>query len=582
MDHHHYSEEKPVQLLISLLKQHNIRKIVASPGTTNITFIASAMHDPWFEIYSSVDERSAAYIACGLSEESQEPVVLSCTGATASRNYMPGLTEAYYRKLPILAVTASQSYDKIGHLSPQLLDRSVLPNDVARKSFTVKAVKDSDDEWADEIAINNAILELKRHGGGPVHLNFQTTYSRDFSVDKIVPARKIDRILPSSKDWPELPKGRIGIFIGSHKRMSEELTQSIDAFCAQHDAVAFCDHTSNFYGKYRVSMSLPFEQIQYASPLKNIALLIHIGEISGDYPGMSLSPAEVWRISEDGELRDSFKKLKYVFEMNPLEFYLHYTTTKGEKEDFLNFCIAEYEDVLSNVPELPFSNGWIASETAHKIPAGSVVHLGILNSLRNWNYFRLPIGVRSNSNVGGFGIDGIVSTLLGASLADSDRIYFAVLGDLAFFYDLNVSGNRHLGNNIRILMINNGKGTEFRNYNHPGAAFGEEADNYIAAGGHFGNKSKSLIRHFAEDLGFEYMSASNKDEYLSNLDRFTTSEHLSKPILFEVFTNSDDESNALYLIQHAKTNLTGSAKGMVRNILGDRGVKKIKSILGKG
>ncbi len=579
---HHYSNERAAQILISLLKQHNIKKIVASPGATNITFIASVMHDPWFEIYSSVDERSAAYMACGLSEESQEPVVISCTGATASRNYMPGLTEAYYRKLPILAVTASQNYDKIGHLSPQLLDRSNIPNDVARKSFTVKAVKDKDDEWADEIAINNAILELKRHGGGPVHLNFQTTYSRDYSVDEIAPARKIDRVFPSTKVWPELTKGRIGIFIGSHKRMSEELTQLIDDFCAQHDAVAFCDHTSNFYGKYRVSMSLPFDQAQYASPLKNITLLIHIGDVSGDYPSMSLCPDEVWRISEDGELRDTFRKLKYVFEMDPKEFFLHYATEKeGKKDEFLNACKAEYRDIRSSIQEIPFSNGWIASETAHKIPAGSIVHLGILNSLRNWNYFPFQKGVRSNSNVGGFGIDGIVSTLLGASLVNKNSLYFAILGDLAFFYDLNAIGNRHFGSNIRILLINNGKGTEFRNYNHPGAAFGDEADNFIAAAGHYGNKSKSLVKHLAEDLGFEYLSANNKEEYLSNVDRFTTSDHLPKPILFEVFTISEDESKALQMIQHTKTNLAGSAKDMVKNVLGDKGVKKLKSLLGK-
>ena len=52
-----FSNERAAQILISLLKQHNIKKIVASPGATNITFIASVMHDPWFEIYSSVDER---------------------------------------------------------------------------------------------------------------------------------------------------------------------------------------------------------------------------------------------------------------------------------------------------------------------------------------------------------------------------------------------------------------------------------------------------------------------------------------------------------------------------------------------
>lgn len=52
---------------------------------------------------------------------------------------------------------------------------------------------------------------------------------------------------------------------------------------------------------------------------------------------------------------------------------------------------------------------------------------------------------------------------------------------MAFFYDMNVLGNRHVGRNVRILLVNNGKGTEFRNYMHPGAAFGEAADDYIAA-----------------------------------------------------------------------------------------------------
>ena len=102
-----YSNEKNVLLMVALLKAHGIRKVVASPGTTNITFVASLTHDPFFQVYSSVDERSAAYMACGMADESGEPVVISCTGATASRNYFPGLTEAYYRKLPILAITST-------------------------------------------------------------------------------------------------------------------------------------------------------------------------------------------------------------------------------------------------------------------------------------------------------------------------------------------------------------------------------------------------------------------------------------------------------------------------------------------
>lgn len=74
--------------------------------------------------------------------------------------------------------------------------------------------------------------------------------------------------------------------------------------------------------------------------------------------------------------------------------------------------------------------------------------------------------------MGGFGIDGPLSTALGAAIACPDKTTFIVTGDLAFFYDLNVLGNRHMDNNMRILLINNGCGTEFRNYDHPASYWG--------------------------------------------------------------------------------------------------------------
>ena len=124
----YYTNERNVQILISLLKEHGIKRVIASPGSTNVTFVASLQQDPFFKIYSCVDERSAAYMACGMAAESNEPVVLSCTGATASRNYFPALTEAFYRKLPILAVTSTQDESKIGHNIAQVIDRRQQPS----------------------------------------------------------------------------------------------------------------------------------------------------------------------------------------------------------------------------------------------------------------------------------------------------------------------------------------------------------------------------------------------------------------------------------------------------------------------
>ena len=104
MGHDYYTDDKGTLVLMALLKEYGIKKVVASPGTGNMALVVSMQHDPYFEMYSCVDERSAAYMACGIAAESGEPIVVTCTEATASRNYLPGLTEAFYRKLPILAI----------------------------------------------------------------------------------------------------------------------------------------------------------------------------------------------------------------------------------------------------------------------------------------------------------------------------------------------------------------------------------------------------------------------------------------------------------------------------------------------
>ena len=173
----YYTDERNVQILIALLKAHGIKRVVASPGSTNVTFVGSIQQDGFFEIYSSVDERSAAYMACGIAAETKEPVVLSCTGATASRNYYPGLTEAFYRKLPVLAVTSTQEESKLGQLIPQVIDRRQQPFDTVRCSEHLQTVKDEDDAWNVMLKANRAILELNHHGCGPVHVNLTTRYS---------------------------------------------------------------------------------------------------------------------------------------------------------------------------------------------------------------------------------------------------------------------------------------------------------------------------------------------------------------------------------------------------------------------
>ena len=584
---YHYTVEKNIQILVALMKEHKVRKIIASPGSTNITFVASLKQDPYFEIYSAPDERSAAYMACGLAAESGEPVVLSCTGATASRNYVPGLTEAYYRKLPVLAETSTQHIGQIGQYVPQVIDRTVCMNDMVNLSIQVPIIHDKTDEWATNVALNNALLELRHRGGGPVHINLTTSYPLypiDFSAKELPKVRSIFRI-EYGQEMPNLVGKRIGVFVGNHEVMSKDLVLAIDRFCEKYNAVVLCDHTSNYLGQYGMSASLVVSQDLYSPNCSKMDILLHIGQVSGAY--LNLKPEEVWRISPDGVLRDTFRKLKYVFEMAEKDFFEFYVKEKelsSQECDYYTEWKNEYDRLMGKIQEIPFSNVWIAQQTLCKLPSGSCLHLGILNSLRSWNFFPIRKDLFGFSNTGGFGIDGLMSSLVGGALSNQ-KLHFQVIGDLAFFYDMNVLGNKHLPSTVRILLINNGKGTEFRNYTHFASEFGDEADDYFAAGGHYGNKSSKLVKHYAEDLGFEYMSASTKEEYLNVIEKFCLPEVSEKPMLLEVFTTNEDENDALHIMRNLGstqgTLVWSKAKKRVKEVIGKDGVKSIKKLIGR-
>ncbi len=567
----YYTDDRGTQILLSLLKSHGIRKVVVSPGTTNIALVGSMQYDPFFELYSSVDERSAAYIACGLSYESSEPVVITCTEATASRDYLPGLTEAFYRKLPILAITGSHGSKFVGHLRPQLIDRSVTPADAVRMSVNIGKCYDKLDEWDINVKVNAAILELTRNGGGPVHINL--AFTCDSFETKQLPRQRVIKRFSIFDELPSLPAGRIAIFIGSHKIMSDNEVKAIDSFCANHNAAVICDKTSGYWGKYKIDYALISAQMDYVSKTAICDLIIHIGEVSGDtYTQSRLKGKETWRVSEDGEIRDTFKNLKNVFEMPEEKFFSHYAKINvDQNKEFLDECQKEYDLINSKRPDIPFSNIWIAQKMSDLLPTDAYLHLGIYNSLRSWNFVKIPNKINSICNVGGFGIDGVMSTVIGASLANKGILHFVVIGDLAFFYDMNSLGNRHIGNNLRILLINNGLGTEFRKLDHPCAKFGANADPFMAAAGHFGNKSKTLVKDFVSELGFEYISASSKEEFMDVYGVFVNQKTTNKPLVFEVFTDSKDESLAVdayrHIIKNSSVILKNKAKNIVKSLI---------------
>ncbi len=538
-----YTDDRNAQVVLALLKKYNVRKIVVSPGTTNVPIARGVQHDPFFEVYSMVDERGAAYFAGGLAFATGEPVALSCTGATASRDYIPGLTEAYYRGLPVIAITSQHHSPTYSDLMPQLTDRTVSQNDIKRFAAILPLIKNDEDFHACVQLVNKALYFATTAGGGPVHINLPVNDLYSFKTPKLPEVQKIDVIDAETFDRDALADAlrekKVALFIGAHHPFDSETLNAIGAFAEQHDAAVFCDHTANYTGKNRVLSAVAGDLRE----LKNLPnLIIDMGSVSGDYSASPLFKGKrVWRISEDREYhnRHGAELVEKLLFCSERFFFRTMRDTSGSEPYYSTIAESVRKAAL---PQLPLSNIYVASKLSERLPKNSFLHLGILNSLRSMNFFVLDPSVTVSSNVGGFGIDGAISTALGQSKADRTRLSFCLLGDLAFFYDMNALGNRHVGNNLRILLINNGRGVEFRLNTGLENQWGAESDDLISAHGHFGS-----AKAWAESMGFAYLSADTKEAFDAAVDDFCDAnpDHFGKPAILEVFTEVADEQQAL-------------------------------------
>lgn len=589
-----YTDERNAQIVIALLKEKGIRYIVASPGSTNGAFVGSVQNDSFFKVVSCVDERSAAYMACGIAESTGEAVAISCTGATSSRNYMSGLTEAYYRKLPVLAITSMASAREVGNLRTQVIDRSVLPKDIARESVSIEPVLSDADACFAELQANRAMEALFRDGGGPAHIQLITLALGSMGTAGLPKVHNMT-VLPlhAESAWPNIPESsKVLIYCGAGRQFTEKQIGAIERFADAHDAPILVNITSGYHGQSAINASLVGPQMNDNPVFGELKpdLVVHIGEMAGNYDSllfMNKLSCDVWRVSLDGMLRQPFGHLKHVFQ-SPIEtFFEHYS--KGLGAGAYRKAWTEYVRQLNaKVPGLPFSAIGIARRLSETLPEGSIFHPSILSSLSAANFFQPDSGVETAANVGGFGIDGCVSSLIGASIANPNRLCVSLVGDLAFFYDMNCLGNRHVGPNVRIILVNNNRGMTFKHSDHYGSVWGDKANKYLAAAGHYLPKGAAAAsgvtpaQAWAESLGFTYLRAESGDEFDLRLDALLDPS-ATEPILLECLTEEDDERAARDLLFELDTRRTaeGRVKDAARAILPKGALFAAKKVLGR-
>lgn len=570
-----YTTQRNVQVTVSLLKAHGISDIVLSPGSRNMGFVRSVETDPFFTTYSVVDERSAAYFAIGLYLETGRPVVINCTSAQATRNYIPGMTEAYYRNIPLVVVTADYKPSLIGQGTMQALDQMSIPRDSAKASVLLPVVVDDLDENYCVRLVNEALLELHHDGPGPVHINIPTPDHWPGGTRELSEFRRISRIT-SDDPFPRIGSRRVLVAVGQHQPFDEATREALDRFAEKFNCVVYVNPLSNYSGPRSLQANLILEGMDRRTfDLFAPDLLITIGGQMGDYAFDSrirVPAFEHWSVTQDGKVRDTYSKLSSVFKMTEKQFLLASVAHEADPVN-VNEYFELWRDACARrvVPEtLPLSHALVAATLAPKLIPNSVVHFGILSSFRNWAYHELPSHSDYYCNVAAFGIDGCVSTFVGQACGNRDRQTILVVGDLSFFYDMNALGIRHLGANARVVMVNNGGGGEFQLYSNPATEFGAESDRHIAATGHFGS-AEGWVR----SRGWRYIRVDKRQHLAAALDTLLGQSDV--PVFVEVFTTMDDDSDAVRMLVAA--NSSRSLEGKLVAALSPKSKRRIKKYL---
>lgn len=581
-----YSYVENVQYLVAGLKSYNVDTVVVSPGTSHDAVVRSLEEDPYFTTYNIVDERSAAFFACGLIQEWKKPVALCCTSGTAASNYLSGVTEAFRRNLPLVVITGDKNQYYLAQYEDQMIDIPSIFKPVTRGQCILPIIENDKDRWYCQRVINEVLLELDHHGAGPVHIDIPIeegmfAIGRSFGANELPVFHRISRYILSEKEalgtvFSKLSDKRVFIMCGQDDHIQTEQNELIEKIAHKYNCVFGTDKLSNLHG---------FGTVETTRAAK--AMTTHPDELYPDiviclsgnpcmeykfqfkaaHPG-----TELWIVNEEGRVADPYQKLTTVFEGTTIQF-LRAMAACGTETD--NAYFAKWQTITDSVviPELAYSNMYAVQKVMNLMPANSNFNIANSTTIRIAQYFDLDDSIQVYCNRGVNGIDGCVSTFIGQSAASMDRLNFLIVGDLTFFYDMNAIWNRYVGKNVRI-MLNNNEGAALFHFNQGTKNFPTLNENVAAE--HF-----ATAKGWVESQGFLYLSAHNKAEFDEALPLFISKDS-DKPIFLEVFTHKDEDARMQHefydaiVKQYEATGTKAAAKKLVKTILGDDLVRKLK------
>ncbi|TVZ25256.1 2-succinyl-5-enolpyruvyl-6-hydroxy-3-cyclohexene-1-carboxylate synthase [Gillisia sp. Hel_I_86] len=557
-----YSKIPVAQSIVALCAAKNIKHVVISPGSRNAPLTIGFTNHPEIKAYSIVDERCAAFFALGIAQQIKQPVAVICTSGSALLNYYPAIAEAYYSDIPLVVISADRPIERIdigdgqtirqknvfgNHIlysanlySELVLEKEVLDKKLLQKQFESRR----HNEREINLALNSAL-----ENNGPVHINvpfYEPLYALEESeiTDpvEILPDLSLreyskEALKPYLELWNSAKRKMVIVGVMPPNNVEQ---QYLDLLAEDPTVIIFTETTSNIHHPEfftRIDTLIgPIEKSEDAAQqfkaLQPDILLTFGGMIVSKKIKSFLrnyQPKQHWHI-DPKKAYNTFFCLNKHFETSVNSFFQKFLpATISVNSDYASHWKTINEQRKKRhdlyVSQIPYSDFKAVQSIVPLIPKDYNVQLGNSSTVRYAQLFNWDASQSIFCNRGTSGIDGSVSTAVGAALVKKQPTIL-ICGDLSFIYDSNALWNNYIPSNFRIIVINNSGGGIFRIL--PGNKNTDNFDTYFETVHDLNAKS------LCEMYSFEYAMAQDSNQMTAELKKFFKPSE--KPKLLEIFT----------------------------------------------
>ncbi|MFN8293058.1 MAG: 2-succinyl-5-enolpyruvyl-6-hydroxy-3-cyclohexene-1-carboxylic-acid synthase [Chitinophagales bacterium] len=539
-----------VQLIIDYLYKRGVQHVVVCPGSRSAPFVIALNSYTSIKKYVIADERSAGYFALGIAQQLRKPVVVICTSGTAVLNLAPAICEAYYQVLPIIAITADRPNEYFDIGDNQTIFQHEIFRNYIEMSLHFEPVKDVDELLQQSAFMDTCFDYRNKYSAYPSHWNVHIPEPLYDIAGEEVPYYElkevettIDFCLFSTPQEPILYEWdtakRIMIISGYEYFTAKELLRLKD-ITKQQNVVFISEHASNILAHQKAVWNIDGMLAQIAPDQEKYFapdLVITLGRqilskklkqfLRRNKPQRHYHispPCESWDQFFLGEKSISFY-VSYETLLNMVPYSFQADAVFKERWDRLRSrTMLLTKEFLDNTQ---FSDLKAYEAIFANLPAGTHLQLGNSTPVRYAQFFNLPHNTKVNANRGTSGIDGCLSTAVGAAVV-TKKLTVAILGDVSFFYDSNALWNNYLSQQLRIIVINNGGGNIFRLLEGPDSV--KDFEDY------FETQHQLSAQHLAAMFGLHYYICHSQQQLNETLPEFFQPK--KKAAILEIKTNN--------------------------------------------